>query len=145
MRKRECVYFSVCKLLCLKTTYQVQTPNPFPHPLRKYKSHGILHLWLIVSTSQMLYCFIFRSPFLALVVLFPAFLFLLCVCGLIFVSVLSFLSFFSVLPPRPSILPPPVLLQTDWFQMLLNLPSLPPPDLKLLLLFLLSTLSTVEL
>lgn len=123
-----CVCFSVSKQESLKTRYQVQTPGPFPHPLRKYKSHGIPHLWLIVSISQMFYCFIFLSPFLALAILFPTFLHLLCVSvsALIFILFslfFSFLSFSSVLPPsiHPSPLRSlPLLLQTDWFQMLLN-------------------------
>ena len=122
MSQRECVCVRVCirvsvgKLECLKTRYQVHTPNPLPHPLRKYKSHGILHSWLIVSISQMFHCFIFLPPFLALAVLFPTFLLLLLcvsVSGLIFHLLCSFFSLsFSLLrpsPPNPStLLPPPL-------------------------------------
>lgn len=162
MSQRDCVCVCVCirvsvgKQECLKTRYQVQTPNPLPHPLRKYKSHGILHSWLIVSISQMFHCFIFLPPFLALAVLFPTFLLLLlCVClslALFFISsVLSFLflSLSSVPPPsNPSTLLPPPLAD----RLIPDVAKLYPHSLLLFFCvnssssspFLLSTLSTVE-
>lgn len=87
-------------------------PSPFPHALWKYKSHGILHLWLIVSILKM--CFFLFLPFSLLWPPYPHSSFL----SFSFHLILSFL-----LCPSPSVPPSsllPRLLQTDWFQMFLN-------------------------